>query len=167
MGLASFTPPVIAPFRASLALLCVFAQARPVVPAPLERSASSSRQFLVYGADIRLRGAICDLAERTKRDVIKLIDQRDGWTTPILINAQYPQANLPERPRAGLSFVQTGFGLKLQLDLTIASDPSPPEVRRELLRAILSEMMYRGKTGLLAGKMYVSPPDWLIDGILP
>jgi hypothetical protein len=49
---------------------------------------------------------------------LELIDQRDEWTTPIIVNAQYPQANLPEKPRR-LNFAQTGFGLKFQLDLTI------------------------------------------------
>jgi len=154
-------------YRAGLILLCVLAEAPSVLPAPPERSVSSSRQFLVYGADVRLRGAICDLAERTKRDVLNLIAQRDEWTTPIVINAQYPQANLPERPRAALSFSQTGFGLKFQLDLTIVSDASQPEVRRELLRAILLEMMYRSKSNLAAGTTYVPPPDWLLDGIRP
>ena len=42
--------------------------------------------------------------------------------TPIVIHAQYPQANLPEIPRAVLNLSQTGFGLKIQLDLTITSD---------------------------------------------
>jgi hypothetical protein len=154
-------------YRAGLVLLCFLAGAPSVLPAPPERSVSSSRQFLVYGSDVRLRGAICDLAERTKRDVVNLIAQRDEWTTPIVINAQYPQANLPERPRAALSFSQTGFGLKLQLDLTIASDASPSEVRRELLRAILLEIMYRPRSNLAAGTTYVPPPDWLLDGIQP
>ena len=159
--------PMIPVYRASLTVLCVLACAHAVVPAPPERSVSTSRQFLVYGTDVRLRGAICDLAERTKRDVLQLIGQRDEWTTPIVVNAQYPQANLPETPRAALSFAQTGFGLKLQLDLTIASDVSQPEVRRELLRAILLEMMYRRETNLPAGTAYVPPPDWLLDGIPP
>jgi hypothetical protein len=154
-------------YRAGLVLLCVLADAPSVLPAPPERSVSSSRQFLVYGSDVRLRGAICDLAERTKRDVVNLIAQRDKWTTPIVVNAQYPQANLPERPRAALSFSQTGFGLKLQLDLSIASDASPTELRRELLRTILLEMMYRPKSNLAAGTTYVPPPDWLLDGIQP
>jgi hypothetical protein len=153
-------------FRASFALLCVLAYAPPVVPAP-ERSVSSSRQFLVYGSDVRLRGAICDLAEKTKRDLLKLIDQRDEWATPIVVNAQYPQANVPERPRAAFSLAQTGFGLKLQLDLTIAPEVSQPKVRRELLRALLLEMMYRRETNLPAGTAYVPPPDWLLDGIPP
>jgi len=148
-------------------LLSLLAQAPSLLPAPPGRSVSSSRQFLVYGADVPLRGAICDLAESTKRDIVNLIEQRDDWTTPIVINAQYPQANLPERPRATLSFSQTGFGLKIQLDLTIGSDASPPGLRRELLRAILLEIMYRPKSDLVAGTTYVAPPDWLLDGIQP
>ena len=136
---------------------------------PHRRNAASAvrANFWSLAPDVRLRGAICDLAERTKGDLLRLINRRDEWATPIVVNAQYPQANLPERPRAALNFAQTGFGLKLQLDLTIASDVSQPEVRRELLRAILLEIMYRTKPGLPAGNAYVSPPDWLLDGILP
>ena len=156
---------MISVYPASLTVLHVFACVQALVLAPPERSVSTSRQFLVYGTEVRLRGAICDLAERTKRDVLQLVGQRDEWTTPIVINAQYPQANLPETPRVALSFSQTGFGLKLQLDLTIASDMSQPEVRRELLRAILLEMMYRHETNLPPGTAYVPPPDWLLDGI--
>src|SRR6267143_2924860 len=150
-------PPMIPGYRASFALLCVLAYAPPVVSAP-ERSVSSSRQFLVYGSDVRLRGAVCDLAERTKRDLLKLIGQRDEWVTPIVLNAQYRQANAPERPRDAFCLAQTGFGLKLQLDLTIAPDVSQPEVRREILRALLLEMMYRRQTNLPAGTAYLPPP---------
>ena len=130
-----------------------------------ERSVSTSRQFLVYGPDLRLRGAICELAEATKKNLLTLLGQRDAWTTPIIINAQFPQANLPELPRAALTFSQTGFGLKIQLDLTIAADVRQPEIRRELLRAILVERMYRRQPALPAGTSYVSPPDWLLDGM--
>ena len=94
-----------------------------------------------------------------------LLDQRDAWTTPIVINAQYPQANLPELPRLAVNLSQTGFGLKLQLDLTIDAAISRPEVRRELLRALLLEMIYRGESNIPAGTAYVSPPDWLLDGV--
>lgn len=139
--------------------------ARPVVSEPLERSVSTSRQFLVYGGDVRLRGVICDLAERTKQDLLQLLDKRDGWITPIVINAQYPKANLPEMPRSALHFSQTGFGLKLQLDLTIRPDANLMEVRREILRAILLELMYQDRPDLPAGTAVVLPPNWLMDGI--
>jgi hypothetical protein len=130
-----------------------------------EQSISTSRQFIVYGTKIAVRGAICDLAERTKRDLLALLDQRDAWTTPIVINAQYPQANLPELTKLAVNVSQTGFGLKLQLDLTLDSEISRPEVRRELLRALLLEMIYRGDSNIPAGTAYVSPPDWLLEGV--
>jgi hypothetical protein len=143
----------------------MFATVPMVLAAPHEQSISTSRQFIVYGTGVGVRGAICDLAERTKRDLLALLGQRDAWTTPIVINAQYPQANLPELPRLAVNLGQTGFGLKLQLDLTVDSELSRPEVRRELLRALLLEMIYRGESNIPAGTAYVSPPDWLIEGM--
>ena len=143
----------------------VLASAPVVFAAPREQSVSTSRQFIVYGTDVGVRGAICDLAERTKRDLLALIAQRDAWIAPIVINAQYPQANLPELPRLAVNLGQTGFGLKLQLDLTVDSELSRPEVRREILRALLLEMIYRGESNIPAGTAYVSPPDWLIEGV--
>jgi hypothetical protein len=147
------------------ALICFALTVGPLIRAAHhEQSISTSRQFIVYGTEVGVRGAICDLAERTKRDLLALLGQRDAWTTPIVINAQYPQANLPELPRLAVNLGQTGFGLKLQLDLTVDSELSRPEARRELLRALLLEMIYRGESNIPAGTVYVSPPDWLLDG---
>jgi len=70
-----------------------------VLAKPPEQSISTSRQFIAYGTDIGVRGTICDLAEWTKHELLTLLEGHDGWTTPIVINAQYPQANLPELPR--------------------------------------------------------------------
>src|SRR5213075_2065540 len=84
-----------------------------------EHSTSPSRQFLIYGADAKVRGAISGLAEQTKTNLLGLLRQRDDWKTPIVVNLQSQQSNLPELPPADLRFSQTGFGIKLQLDLTI------------------------------------------------
>jgi hypothetical protein len=132
---------------------------------PVEQSISTSRQFIVYGTDVGVRGAICDLAERTKRELLSLLAQRDNWTTAIVINAQYPRANLPELSRLRVDLAQTGFGLKLQLDLVIDSAVSGPEIRRELLRALVLEMIYRAQPNIPAGTAYVSPPDWFLEGV--
>ena len=112
-----------------------------------------------------MRGAICDFAERTKRELLSLLGQRDNWRTAIIINARYPQTNMPELPRLNVELGQTGFGLKLQLDFAIDRDVSHPEIRRELLRALLLEMMYRGEPQLPSGASYALPPDWLLDGV--
>jgi hypothetical protein len=134
--------------------------------APTERSVSPSRQFVIYGADAALRGAVSDLAERTKADLLVLLRQRDNWTVPIVVNLQPQQANLPEVPPADVRFGQTGFGLKLQLNLTLSEKLNTSLIERELLRAILLEMIYRKESHVAAGTVFVEPPDWLLDGVL-
>jgi len=131
-----------------------------------ERSISPSRQFVIYGADAKVRGAVSGLAEQTKANLLELLRQRDDWKTPVVVNLQPQQANVPEIPPADLRFSQTGFGIKLQLDLTISKNLDVSLVERELLRAILLEMIYRKQPHITAGAVLVEPPDWLIDGAL-
>src|SRR3954454_3074171 len=131
-----------------------------------EHSTSPSRQFVVYGGDAKVRGAISGLAEQTKTNLLSLIRQRDDWKTSVVVNLQWQQSNLPELPPADLRFSQTGFGIKLQLDLTFSKNLDLLLVQRELLRAILLEMIYRDKPHITAGAVLVEPPDWLIEGAL-
>lgn len=137
-----------------------------VATAAAERSASPSRQFIVYGDNAQLRGAVSDLAEQVKRNTLSILREADAWKTPVLINVQRPQANLPELPPQSLRFSQTGAGLKLQLDLVIGADVRAFEIRREMLRAILLERIYRNHADIAPGTAYVQPPDWLLDGLL-
>lgn len=137
-----------------------------LLSAPLERSVSTSRQFIVYGANTQLRGAISELAEQTKANLLRVLQRRDEWKTPIIINLQFPQANLPEIPAAELHFSQTGFGLKLQLDLTMADAVNAQAIQREVLRATLLELIYQKHRDLPPGTAFVQPPDWLLDGLL-
>ena len=134
--------------------------------ATLERSVSPSRQFIIFGGNRILRSAVSDAAERTKSKVLTLLQVRDQWSVPILLNLRRPQANAPEIPPVLLDFSQTGAGLKIQLDLLVTPDSQPALLQREVLRAVLLEISYRSFPTLPAGTPYITPPDWLIDGIL-
>ena len=147
-------------------VLFAIANSQLIYGAQPEHSKSPSRQFVIYGADAKARGAISGLAEQTKTDLLGLLRQRDDWKTPVVVNLQSQQSNLPELPPADLRFSQTGFGIKLQLDLTISKNVDVSLVQRELLRAILLEMIYRNQPHITAGALLVEPPDWLIDGAL-
>jgi len=129
-------------------------------------SISPSRQFAIYGADAALRGTISELAERTKTNLLALLRQRDEWKIAIVINLRLQQANLPEIPAADLRVSQTGFGVKLQLDLTVGQNLDGSLIERQLLRAILLEMIYRDEGDLAPGTTLVEPPDWLVEGAL-
>jgi hypothetical protein len=151
--------------RLAIFLLSIFAFQSLQAALP-QRSVSPSQQFIIYGADATLRGAVSDLAEQTKASLLALLRQRDRWKMPIVVNLQWQQANLPEIPPAELRFSQTGVGLKLQLDLTIAENLDASLMERELLRAILMEMIYRKEPDVPPGTVLVEPPDWLLDGVL-
>jgi hypothetical protein len=131
-----------------------------------ERSVSPSQQFVIYGANAGLRGVVSEFAEQTKSNLLGLLRQPDRWKTPIVVDLEPQQANLPEIPPAALRFSQTGFGLKLQLDLTIAQTLDASLMERELLRAVLLEMIYRKQQDIAPGTVLVQPPDWLLDGVL-
>jgi hypothetical protein len=152
--------------KCAVAVLCSAVTWHAAYAAQPEHSTSPSRQFVIYGADAKVRGAISGLAEQTKANFLGLARQRDDWKTPVVVNLQPQQANVPEIPPAALRFSQTGFGIKLQLDLTISKDVDVSLVERELLRAILLEMVYRNQPHITAGALLVEPPDWVIDGAL-
>ena len=153
-------------FALVLTVWCACALPTPAAATPAERSISTSRQFLVYGSDVRLRGGVCELAEQVKKELLTTLQQRDDWKLPIVIDAQLAQANLPEVPPATVTFSQTEAGLKLQLDLAIRADVGPTDVQREILRALLLEMAYRDQPGLAPGTPYAQPPEWLVEGLL-
>ncbi|PYL73190.1 MAG: hypothetical protein DMF22_02245 [Verrucomicrobia bacterium] len=50
--------------------------------------------------------------------------------------------------------------------MTIGESIDAALVERELLRAILLEMIYRSEPDVAPGTAFVEPPDWLLDGVL-
>jgi hypothetical protein len=56
--------------------------------------------------------------------------------------------------------------VKLQLDLTVGQDLDGSLIERQLLRAILLEMIYRDEGNLVPGTTLVEPPNWLVEGAL-
>src|SRR4051812_30848891 len=167
-GQLPLVPSIIAGqmMKCAMAVLCSAVTWQAAYAAQPEHTTSPSRQFVIYGADAKLRGAISGLAEQTKTNLLGLLRQRDNWKTPVVVNLQSQQSNLPELPPADLRFSQTGFGIKLQLDLTISKNVDVSLVERQLLRAILLEMIYRNQRHVTAGAVLVEPPDWLIEGAL-
>src|SRR4029453_4105407 len=123
-------------------------------------------QFIIYGGDATLRGAVSELAERTKANLLALLRQSDRGKPAILINLHPDQENLPEIPPAESRLSQTGSGMKLQLDLTIAQNLDASLMEREILRAILLEIIYLKESDISPGVPFVEPPDWLLDGVL-
>jgi hypothetical protein len=154
----------ISPSSSIVLLLLVSSSIAARFPDP--PSVSTSRQFIVYGRDRTLRGLICDLAETTKLNLLRLLQLRDEWRVPLIVRLDEPQANFPEARPNHLEVSQLGYGLKLQLDLPVTGEIQAGKLQPELLRAILIEMIYRNRGNVAPGTRYVAPPDWLLEAVL-
>ena len=128
--------------RASIVLFAIVTW-QTLYGAQPEHSTSPSRQFVIYGADAKIRGAISGLAEQTKTNLLGLLRERDNWKTPVVINLQPQLANVPDIPAADLRFSQTGFGIKLQLDLIISRNIDVSLVERELPLPLAAQVLLR------------------------
>ena len=108
----------------------------------------------------RCAAGLCDLAERTKKKALTLLQQPDEWKTPILIHAQSPQPTRPDAPAAQMNVSQTGFGLKLQLDLIVSAEMQPrgDRARPAPRRFISSSCIARSRIRLPERRMSIRPP---------
>jgi hypothetical protein len=129
------------------------------------RSESSSKQFVVFSTDIRLRQRVASYAEELKADVLQLLGDSDHWKMPIVITLERASAQDSAAPPAQLRLVDTPAGQKIEINVKIGDDPASVNFQKYLLRALLLEYAYRG-IPVKGGTAYVEPPWWVVEGLV-
>jgi hypothetical protein len=130
----------------------------------VDRSVSPSGEFVIYGSDRPMRAAVSERAEQIKSNLLALLRRRDDWQSPIVINLEAPQTNLPELPPTALRVTRNEAGLKLQLDLIVSEQTKNPDIEVEIYKAVLLEMSCRKKT-TAGSEDWIEPPNWLVEGM--
>jgi len=141
--------------------------AAPVVtptPAPLQRSTSASRQFIIYHSDGSLRGKLARKVEDIKTDWLKTLQITDEWKYPIVLQV-VPLAPVGAPRIRTAFFLGDGDEAKVQIDVFDLSVLRNGEFDTEVYRALCLELMYRQNLPK-AGKAYQQPPVWLLEGLV-
>lgn len=128
-----------------------------------ERSDSASNQFSIYCEDRPLRMRVVSFVEEVKRDVLKMLGERDGWKVPIIIAIERASPARANEPAATVRLVETVVGFKVQIDVRIGRDPSAVNLQRQIVRALLLEYAYR-EVGVKGGSAFRDAPWWVIEG---
>jgi hypothetical protein len=132
-------------------------------PVPLQRSISSSQQFIVYFQDKSVRSRIVRKLEDIKSEWLKRLDLHDDWKAPILVRIQTLRP--PNSPKIATGVYESDSGeLKIQIDVYEPSVIQTPDFEIEVYRALCLELAYRN-TPIKAGKPFTEPPSWLVEGI--
>lgn len=151
-----------------LPLLLALAAAAPAFAAVVQlpaRSLSSSKQFVVYSNNAKLRSETSMRAEDLKTEFLEAVREKDGWKLPtiLMLEARAPAVRRP--PRSQLRIYEADDGQsKVQLDVFDTSLVDDPEFATRLLEAIVLERTYRD-TPVKAGKTYERPPAWFVEGL--
>ena len=151
---------MLAGFMASLVAM---AQSKVERPAPLERSVSSSQQFIIYHSDRALRSRLARRAEDLKEQWLRRLRLGTEWKSPIIIQVLALRRRESPRIRTGL-YESDGGELKVQIDVLDSATLGSADFDREVYRALFLEYAYRNVPPK-AGKAFHQPPAWLIEGI--
>jgi hypothetical protein len=130
---------------------------------PLQRSLSSSQQFIIYFSDGAVRGRLARLTEDLKREWLQVLGLKDDWKAPIIVQVVTTR-QASALPMTTSVYLSDGGELKIQIDIYGPSLLKGPDLPMEVYRALCLEYMYR-KAPPKAGKAITLPPAWLIEGI--
>src|SRR5258708_2789197 len=88
------------------------------------RSESSSKQFVVFCEDVRLRQRVASFVEEVKADVLRLLGETDRWKAPIVITLERASTLEAGEPPAKLRLIETQPGFKVEIDVKVGEDPA-------------------------------------------
>lgn len=143
--------------------LTAFGQTKVDPPAPLQRSVSSSQQFVIYHSDRTLRSRLAQRAEDLKSEWLRRLRLDDEWKSPIIIQVLPVRRSNSPRVRTGL-YESDGGALKVQIDIYDTVSLKSSDFDMEIYRALFLEFGYRNVPAK-AGKSFHQPPAWLIYGL--
>ena len=140
-----------------------FAQTKFDPPAPLQRSVSSSQQFVIYHSDRGLRSRLAQRAEDLKNHWLRRLRLSDDWKSPIIIQVLAIGRRDSPRIRTAL-YESDGGASKIQIDVGDTAALRGSDFDLEIYRALFLEFGYRNVLAK-AGKALHQPPAWLVEGL--
>ena len=140
-----------------------FAQTKVDPPSPLQRSVSSTQQFVIYHSDRALRSRLAQRAEDLKGQWLRRLRFSDEWKSPIIIQVLAMRRWNSPRIRTGL-YESDGGASKVQIDVGDTAALKSADFDMEVYRALFLEFGYRNVPAK-AGKALHQPPTWLIEGL--
>jgi hypothetical protein len=130
-----------------------------------QRSESSSKQFVVYCEDVRLRQRVASFVEETKADVLRLLGENDRWKAPIVITLERASTLQPGEPPVIVRLMETQPGFKVEINVKFGDDPATVNLQKHIIRAVLLEYAYR-EAGVTGGMSVVEAPWWIVEGLI-
>jgi hypothetical protein len=137
-------------------------------PGPtLSSSVSSSKQFIVHGADLSVRSTFCLMSEETAATLGRLLKDEGRYAIPVVVEIKTPPNVNPAEPtvKTKISLMDFG-GFHLQLSVQLRNDFRTEDYTRELVRILLAERILRNHKDINTTREKPILPEWLLTGVM-
>jgi hypothetical protein len=130
------------------------------------KNKSKAGQFTVYSEDKEMRVKVAAYARQLQEDVQHFLRDTSGdGNVPIVITMVPPGEAQPATP-VEVRWTNTVGGSKIDVIVRLGGDPTNVFLQRNLVRAMLLELSFRGRPGPKANEPYLMPAWWLVEGII-
>jgi hypothetical protein len=133
----------------------------------LTRTVSASQQFISYAPQPVLSAELCAVAERAKREWLRVFDLPDKWRDPILIVVHPREGALTNAPAVRAHVQRRERSLQYQIDCMVPPPVRDTDFLAMLVEALCAEYANRNQP-IVAGSPYVAAPIplWLTHGLM-
>lgn len=129
-------------------------------------STSSSRQFIVYGPELRIRSGLAARCDEIAAELNRLLRTQDPWVHPIVVQILTLGPNDP--PDLGITSQSSQLeneGFHLQLTVPERNGLKPADLKRELVRLLLTERILRTHKSVTSNREPLLP-YWIHTGVM-
>ncbi len=125
---------------------------------------SRSGQFKISGADAVIRAAAANLAEEAKWEILKMLDEKDEWKIPIVVEMRGKMGGpIPLRSTViNLSYSELGFQVKILVNLNRGLQQEAYH-RAVISSVVIARALRKAKRN--DQEVRYSVPPWLVEGL--
>jgi hypothetical protein len=130
------------------------------------RTVSATQQFVSYAKHPLLSSELCAVAERAKREWLRIFDLPDKWRDPIVLVVREREGALTNAPAVRTQVLRSDRHLRYQIDFVVPPPIKDVELLSALIESLCAEYANRNQP-TLAGTPYVAAPIplWLSSGL--
>lgn len=129
-----------------------------------QSSTSASGQFVVHGADLKVRSEITQRCEAVAAEMQRLLQDSTEGCIPIVVAIRAAPELNPNLPAVSPNISQLAHGgFHLQITVQARPDFNPNDLRTELIRLLLVERILREHKSITPKGRIL--PDWLLVGV--
>ena len=126
---------------------------------------SRSEQFRISGGEAATRGTAANLAEETKDELLRLIEEKDEWKVPISITLVGKKGGaVPRRDTVLMAPTFDENGYRLELMVNLSRDLRSEPFKRALTETLVYARNLEAQPKMEADVLLVVPP-WVVEGL--